>query len=207
MSSDVQDPDRRAVSATEPDDLNQVVHHANLPETRFSRAVDGAIKRFGSLISWFWIALVAVICLNVFMKNVLGIGSVQLEEIQWHIFSALFLLGLAYTMAYDDHVRVDVLHERFSLRSKAWVDLVGTIVFLLPFLGVVLWFAVPFVVKAWADGERSSSPAGLGQYWIIKSMLVLGPALLVVAALARMHRCLALLRGAPAPAADPVAEG
>ena len=89
----IHDDDDRATSHEEPDDLHFLVHHAALPETGFSRAIDGAIKRFGSGISWFWIALMAVICVNVFMKNVLGQGSVQFEEIQWHIYAALFLLG------------------------------------------------------------------------------------------------------------------
>lgn len=194
----IQDEDYdRAISHEEPDDLHFLVHHAALPETGFSRAVDGAIMRFGSWISWFWIALMAVICINVFMKNVLGQGSVQFEEIQWHIYAALFLLGLSYTMAYDDHVRVDIFYEQFGLRAKAWIETIGIVIFLIPFILVVLYYAWPFVVKAYVDQERSSSPAGLSHYWIIKSALLFGFGLLLLTALSRLSRCIALLAGAP----------
>ncbi|WP_157961612.1 TRAP transporter small permease subunit [Acuticoccus kandeliae] len=191
-------PDRNppGISSTEPDDLNYIVHHAALPETGFSRAIDGAIKRFGSFMSWFWVALLAVICVNVFMKNALGQGSVQFEEIQWHIYAALFLIGLSYTMAYDDHVRVDILYENFSLKAKAWVDTLGIIFFLIPFLLLMIYYSWPFVLKAYTDHERSSSPAGLSNYWIIKSVLILGLSLLLLTAIARLHRCVAFLRGA-----------
>lgn len=190
------DPTRNSPSAIEPDDLqyrHDVVSHADLPETKFSAAINTQIKRFGSMISWFWIVLMMVICTNVFMKNVLGQGSVRFEEIQWHIFSALFLMGLCYTMAYDDHVRVDLFYEQMSLKSKAWVDAIGILVFLLPFIGVLLYFGEAFVLKAFADNERSNSPAGLSHYWIIKSTLLIGLCLLAVAAIARLHICVAYL--------------
>lgn len=177
----------------DPDNPADLTHHANLPETGFSSAIDGMAKRIGSAISWFWILLMVVICVNVFMKNVLGQGSVRFEEIQWHIYASLFLLGLAYTMATDEHVRVDVAYDAMKLRTKAWVDAVGILVFLLPFLATLLYFAWPFVIKAFNDAERSSSPAGLSHYWIIKSTLVIGLAMLFLTALARLHRCIACL--------------
>lgn len=204
MTSPTNDPTDRAISHEEPDDLQYVVHHAPLPETGFSRVADAAVKRFGSLISWFWVLLMAVICINVFMKNVLGQGSVQFEEIQWHIYAALFLLGLSYTMAFDDHVRVDLLYENMSNRRKAWVDVLGIVLFLIPFIVMILYFAGPFVMKAIEDGERSSSPAGLSNYWIIKSTLIAGLGLLAVSTLARLHRCAAyLLAGAESANSEP----
>lgn len=199
MSASEIDLGDRAGGREAADELRVIVHHAALPHTGFSRAVDGAIKRFGSWMSWFWIALMGVICVNVFMKNVLGQGSVRFEEIQWHIYAALFLLGLSYTMAHDDHVRVDVIHERFGLRTKAWIDLLGIALLLIPFLLVLLWHAVPFVTKAYVDGERSASPAGLGHYWIIKSALVLGLVMLLLTALSRLSRCWALLFAGVSP--------
>lgn len=186
-------PEDRATSPDEPDDLQYVVHHANLPETGFSRAVDRMIRGFGDFISWFWVALMAVIVVNVFMKNIMARGSVQLEEIQWHIYAALFLLGLSYTMSFDDHVRVDLVYESMSLKTRAWIDLLGTAIFLIPFLLTLLYFTWPFVLKAIEDGERSSSPAGLSNYWIIKSALFAGLTLLLVTSLARVHRCIALI--------------
>ncbi|MCB1910036.1 MAG: TRAP transporter small permease subunit [Rhodocyclaceae bacterium] len=183
----------RAVSHEHPDDLHYLIHHAELPDTGISRFIDRALARLGSAISWAWMALMAVIVINVVMKNLFGEGRVEFEEIQWHIYSALFMLGLSVTLASDDHVRVDLLYAGFSLRTKAWIDLLGIVCLLLPFLLVLIHYGLPFVTDAFATGERSSSPAGLPLRWIIKSMLVAGIALLGLASLSRLSRIVALL--------------
>ena len=200
MVDDKEPPEIEPTSHDEPDDLQYIVHHAALPETEFSRVVDAILKKFGDAVSWFWVLLMVVICVNVFMKNVLSQGSVQLEEIQWHIYAALFLLGLSYAQAFDDHVRVDLLYEGMSLKTKAWVDFLGILLFLIPFIVMLLNFTFPFVIKAFVDAERSNSPAGLSNYWVIKSLLAVGLLLLLVAVLGRLHRCIAyLFLGAEAP--------
>ncbi|QID19196.1 TRAP transporter small permease subunit [Nitrogeniibacter mangrovi] len=183
----------RAISHDHPDDLHFLIHHAELPETAFSRVVDGALARLGRSISWAWIALMAVIVINVVMKNLFGEGRVEFEEIQWHIYAALFMLGLSVTLATDDHVRVDLFYGGFTLRTKAWIDLVGIVCLLLPFVAMLMWYGVPFVADSFATAERSSSPAGLPYRWIIKSALVAGIGLLGVAACARLTRIVALL--------------
>ena len=183
----------KSVSHTEPDDLHYVVHHAKLPHTKLSRIIDGSLNRIGSFVSWFWLLLMAIIIVNVIMKNVFGEGRIEFEEIQWHIYAAVFMLGLSYTFVADDHVRVDLLYEKFSLRTKAWVDLIGTLVFLIPLLTILLVHSFPFVEDSILTNERSSSPAGLGYRWIIKSALPLGLLLLLMASLSRLHRVYALL--------------
>jgi TRAP-type mannitol/chloroaromatic compound transport system permease small subunit len=199
MSNLKLDPAELAISHREPDDLQYLIHHAELPQTRFSSRVDAFLAWLGAHLSWLWLALMAVIVLNVAMKNLLGDGRVEFEEIQWHLYSALFMLGLSVTLASDDHVRVDLLYERFGPRTKAWVDLLGIVFLLLPFLAMLLWYGLPFVADSLATGERSSSPAGLPYRWLIKSMLVSGCALLGLAALARLHRAAALLFFGQAP--------
>lgn len=178
--------------------LEHIVHHSALPQNRFSRAVDGAVERVGSFASWFWVALMLVICLNVFMKNVLHVGSIQLEEIQWHIYAAVFLLGLSYALVRDDHVRVDVIFERLGPRAAARVELVGILCLLLPFIIVLVWYTVPFVINSYRDGERSMSPGGLSNYWILKAVLLFALALVLLAAVSRLTRCIGLLRNGPA---------
>lgn len=192
---DTQHAERRATSRDEPDDLQYLIHHAALPTTALSRAIDGALARLGRSLSWGWLALMAVIVINVLMKNLFGQGRIEFEEIQWHIYSVLFMLGLAITLATDDHVRVDLLYERFGPRTKAWVDLLGIVGLLLPFVAVLLWYGIPFVADAYATAERSTSPAGLPYRWLIKGMLVVGCALLGVAALARLSRVAAAVAG------------
>lgn len=165
-----------------------------IPETTLSLVIDKSIRKVGSVVSWLWIVLMLVICMNVFMKNALGQGSVRFEEIQWHIYALVFLLGLSYSMTFDEHVRVDLLYENFSVRRKAQIETFGIVLFLLPFLVIMLYYAIPFVIKAISDGERSSSPAGLSHYWIIKSALVAGLLLLVASSVSRLHRCVVFLK-------------
>ncbi|MEM7224109.1 MAG: TRAP transporter small permease subunit [Pseudomonadota bacterium] len=205
MSQDIHNhppADLDPTAAVEEHDLiHELIHHAELPRTAFSQGVDRLIRWIGGSISWIWLLLVAVIVLNVTMRYLLGEGRIEFEEIQWHIYAVGFLLGLAYCLESDDHVRVDVLYERFSLKTKAWVELFGILVFLTPFLVLVLWYAVPFVVYSASINEVSESPGGLPARWAIKAMLPLGFALLALAALARLSRVTALLFGWPRPRA------
>ncbi len=185
--------EEKSISHDEPDSLHYVVHHAELPETKLSKSIDSVLNRIGSFASWFWLLLMAVILVNVVMKNVFGDGRIEFEEIQWHIYAAVFMIGLSYTFVADDHVRVDLLYDGFSLRKKVWVDLIGLVVFLIPFILIMLWHSIPFVEDAIATHERSSSPAGLSHRWIIKSALPLGLLLLLIAVISRVCRLVACL--------------
>lgn len=183
----------------EHDRLHELIHHAELPHTAFSQGLDRFIRRLGSWISWAWLVLVGVIVTNVTLRYVLGEGRIEFEEIQWHIYAFGFLLGLAYCMEADDHVRVDVVYERFSLTTKAWIELFGIIFFLLPFVVLVIWYAVPFIAYSVSINEISESPGGLPARWAIKSVLLVGFLLLLVATLSRLSRVTALLFGRPTP--------
>ncbi len=159
-----------------------------LPHTRLSRAVDALLIRIGNAVSWLWLALLLVIVANVILRYVFSQGRVELEEIQWHLYATGFLLGLSYAYQADTHIRVDVLHERLSPRLRAWIELYGIVLLLLPFIAVILVYGVPFVTTALALGEVSQAPGGLPYRWLIKAMLPLGFALLLLAAFARLSR-------------------
>lgn len=164
-----------------------------LPHTAFSRRVDPLLVKMGQWVSWLWAALLVVIVVNVVARYAFGQGRIEFEEIQWHLYSAGFLLGLAYTYEADAHIRVDVLHERLSPRRKAWIELYGIVLFLLPFIALILIYSVPFVISSYRFGEVSQAPGGLPLRWIIKAMLPLGFALLLVAVISRLTRVWALL--------------
>jgi TRAP-type mannitol/chloroaromatic compound transport system permease small subunit len=166
-----------------------------LPHTAFSRRVDPWLVAVGRWISWLWLALLVIIVLNVVLRYVFGEGRVEFEELQWHLYSAGFLLGMAYAYEGDAHIRVDVLHERFSPRLKAWVELYGILLLLLPFIALVLVFSVPFVASSYRLGEVSQAPGGLPYRWLIKAMLPLGFSLLLVATLSRLTRVWVMLFG------------
>lgn len=190
-------------SGDDHDRLHELVHHAELPHTSLSTGIDRFIRRLGSWISWIWLVLVAVIVLNVTMRYVLGEGRIEFEEIQWHIYSFGFLLGLCYCLEADDHVRVDVVYEKFSLTTKAWVEFFGILFFLIPFAVLVIWFGIPFLTYSISINEISESPGGLPARWAIKSVLLIGFVLLLVATLSRLTRVTSHLFRVPTAVPNP----
>ena len=135
-----------------------------------------------------WLILVAIIVVNVILRYAFGEGRIEFEEIQWHIYAAGFLLGLGYALQADAHIRVDVLHERYSPGLKAWIELYGLLLLALPFILVMLIYSAPFVRVSFELGEVSASPGGLPYRWAVKAMLPLGFGLLLLAALSRLSR-------------------
>ena len=159
-----------------------------LPTTALSRAIDPFLQRLGNGLSWIWVGLIFVIVLNVLLRYVFSEGRIELEEIQWHLYSTGFMFGLSYAFQADVHIRVDVLHERFSPELKAWIDLYGILLFVLPFTALMLIYGIPFVVDSYQTKEVSQSPGGLELRWLIKSVLVLGFSFVSLAAFARLTR-------------------
>lgn len=173
-----------------PDDL---IHHTALPETKLSLMFDALIKQVGELFSWVWIVLVGVIISNVVMRYVFNNGLIEFEEIQWHLYSLGWLMGLSYCFVADEHVRVDLIHDRMSLVTQAWVELCGMLFLLLPFIVLVVIYAVPFVIYSWEVSEVSDAPGGLPYRWAIKSALLAGFGLLLIAYISRLSRVFSLL--------------
>ena len=127
-----------------------------------------------------------VIVLNVVMRYAFGEGRVEFEEIQWHLYAVGFLVGLATCMSSDNHIRVDVFHERMSLKWQAWIELYG-----------LLLMFFPFVEYSFAIDEISDAPGGLPYRWMIKSVLPISMILLILAGLGRLLRVTSYLFGSP----------
>lgn len=175
------------------------VHHTELPTTRLSRVLDSVVVNIGFVFSFLWLAVVATIIFAVVGRYAFGLGSILLEEIEWHLAGAAWLTGLSYTLVKDSHVRVDVLYERFSLRRQVWIEFLGIALLLLPFAAIVVYQAWPFFWSSFLQGEVSSAPAGLPARWAIKFFVPLSFALIVLAAVSRLLKCTALLFGVPRP--------
>lgn len=170
-----------------------------LPRTAVSVALDGVVAWIGKAFSWLWIVVVAVIVISVVLRYAFHHSSIVMEELQWHLASAVWLSGLAYTLAADEHVRVDVLRERMSTETQAWIELAGILLLFLPFVGIAFYEAAPYFLHSVEHNERSLSPGGMPWRWAIKVFLPLSFALLAIAGLARLTRCTALLFGFPKP--------
>lgn len=134
-----------------------------------------------------------IIVANVVLRYAFSVGHIELEEIQWHIYSFGFLLGLSYAYQADSHIRVDVLHERWSSRTQAWIEFYGTLLLLIPFITVILIFGFPFVSTSFQLGEISQSPGGLPYRWLVKAALLAGFLLLLLAVVSRLSRVCAAL--------------
>lgn len=164
-----------------------------LPHTALSRRLDPLLIAIGRWISWLWLVLLAIIVLNVLLRYAFGEGRIEFEEIQWHLYAVGFLFGLSYAYQDDSHIRVDVLHERFRPRTRAWIELYGIVLLLLPFIALVLIFSVPFVAQSYRLGEESQAPGGLPLRWLMKAALPAGFGLLLLAVLSRLSRVWAFL--------------
>ncbi|BFM51287.1 TRAP transporter small permease subunit [Marinomonas sp. THO17] len=164
-----------------------------LPETQVSKFIDQIIYYVGQTISWIWVLLLLVIVLNVFMRYALGEGRIEFEELQWHLYATGWMIGLSYCFVRDKHVRVDILRDCMSLKTQAWIELLGILFLLLPFIGVVIWYSIPFIHYSWELNEVSAAPGGLPYRWVIKSVLLFGFILLSLAVLSRLSRICSLL--------------
>ena len=125
----------------------------------------------------------------------LSLNLTPSTEAQWYMFSMIFLLGAAYALRHDVHVRVDVLYERLSPRARAWVDTVGTVLFLVPFSIMMLWVSYPAVRSSWQIRETSPDPGGLPRY-PIKALILVSFALLLLQALSQLVKSIDRIRGA-----------
>ncbi len=159
-----------------------------LPHTPVSAAIDKVLTCIGECLSYVWLVLLGIIVVNVVARYVFDQGRIELEELQWHLYSIGFLFGMSYAYQADAHIRVDVLHERLQPRLQAWIELYGILLFLLPFIALILIYGVPFVISSYALGEVSVSPGGLPLRWLIKAALPLGFALLLLSVCSRLLR-------------------
>jgi TRAP-type mannitol/chloroaromatic compound transport system permease small subunit len=167
-----------------------------LPHTAFSRAADAIIFRLGVVFSAVWFLLVLVIILNVVLRFGFSATKIYIEEMQWHIYAVGIAFAMSFALVADAHIRIDLLSSRFRKRTTSWIEVIGTLVFLLPYCVFVLIYSVDFVSYSFARGEVSISPGGLPYRWIIKSMLPLAFLLVAIAAISRLTRCIAYLRDA-----------
>ena len=158
-----------------------------------SDQIDKLIRWLGYGICWAYGVLIAVIILQVVLRYGFGSGQIVLEELQWHLYAVGVMFGVSYAQANDAHIRVDIVHMRFSPRTQRLFEVFGIVLFLLPFVWVVFYSSLEFVYDAWRLGERSDAPLGLPYRWLIKGAIPAAFGLLGLAALSRLWRDLYLL--------------
>ena len=150
----------------------------------FAKGLSRFVALVGKAGAWACVIMIAVILTDVILRRYFVIGSAKLQELEWHLHGVLFLLTLGYGYLEGAHVRIELLREKWSARTKAWVELIGILVFLLPFTLVAIKFSVDYAAMAYANQEISASLTGLGARWIIKSFLAIGLSLLTLSGVA-----------------------
>lgn len=158
------------------------------------RFLDSFLIRIGRGAAWLSAVLIAIIIFQVSLRYLFGISYVALEELQWHIYAVIILLGMVYAFATDSHIRLDILHVNFSPRKKEWVEILGILFFLLPMIWIFFYHSLDFVGESWMVSERSDAPSGLGCRWLIKSAIPISFSLLFLAALSRVIKGIHRLR-------------
>lgn len=147
---------------------------------RLIRGVESLNTWVGKAVSWLYPVLMLVIVANVTLRYGFSMGSIMLEELQWHLYAAAFLLALAYAYVDDAHVRVDVVYVQLSERKQIWIDLFGCVFLLIPFTAFLTWDAWPYFLDSLAYDERSPVPSGLPARYVIKLVLFVGLLLLLL---------------------------
>ncbi|HIF48897.1 MAG TPA: TRAP transporter small permease subunit [Cytophagales bacterium] len=138
------------------------------------------ISKTGKISSWFSLALVLLISIDVLLRYVFNFSTAALYEMEWHLFAIIFLLASPYTLQKNKHVRVDVFYNNFSKRKKNIVDLIGNIIFLIPFSFIIFYTSLPFVEDSFSILESSPDPGGLPYRFIIKSIIPIAFFLLMI---------------------------
>ncbi len=174
-----------------------------------SRAIDAVNEHIGRLVYWCVLAAVLVSAGNAIVRYSLNTSSNAWLEIQWYLFAAIFLLCSGYTFLHNEHIRIDVVSGRLSRRTQIWIDVFGTVFFMLPVTGYITWLSWPIFVNAWVSVEISGNAGGLVR-WPVRLLVPLGFFLLFAQGISELIKRIAFLRGLiPDPVekhADPAIE-
>ena len=159
-----------------------------------SRAIDALNEQVGKLTYWLILAAVLISAGNAIVRHSLNISSNAWLEIQWYLFSFIFLFCAGYTLLHNQHVRIDVISGQLSGRARAWIDIFGTVFFLLPMAIVIMWLSWPVFLDAYRSNEVSTNAGGL-TVWPGRLMLPVGFFLLVLQGVSELIKRIAFLRG------------
>jgi len=170
---------------------------------KLSDLVDALNGRIGRSLKWLILAAVLLSAGNAIARKAFHTGSMALLEVQWYLFSGVFLLGAGYAFLKNVHVRIDFVSSRLSARGRSWVDIVGILVFLAPFCLILIQMSWPLFLKAWHSGEMSQNAGGLIR-WPVYFLLPLGMILLLLQSASELIKRFAFLRGL---IPDPLAHG
>ncbi len=159
-----------------------------------SRAIDAVNSVIGRWISWLILIAVVISATNAVVRKTLDVSSNLFLEMQWVLFSVVFLLCSPWTLLNNEHIRIDIINHALPLKLRSWIDMIGHVFFLLPFAVIMLWWSIPFFLNSWHQNEQSFSAGGLPQ-WPAKSLIMVACVLLIIQAISEIIKRAAMLMG------------
>ena len=147
---------------------------------KIARGIDVINEWVGRGVAWITLCLVLVIFVDVVMRYMFRTSYVFTQELEWHLFAFIFLIGAGYTLLHDGHVRVDIIYQRLSPNAKAWVNLIGVLLFLFPGCVMIIVTSFNFVYTSWSIMEGSPDPGGIPFRFIVKGTIPAGFCLLLL---------------------------
>ncbi len=168
---------------------------------RIAHILETLSEYTGRCLAWLVLLLVLLVSYDVTMRYLFNSGSIALQELEWHLFSLIFLLGAAYTFKHDDHVRLDLFYQsRFMTdRRRAWVNIFGDLFLLIPFCLLIIISSWPFVSQSFIHAEASPDPGGLPLRWLLKAIIPAGFILLMLQGIADLFKNIRALTDKQSP--------
>ncbi|MFT6047740.1 MAG: TRAP-type mannitol/chloroaromatic compound transport system permease small subunit [Arenicella sp.] len=143
-------------------------------------AIGKLIDMVGYLCGLLMILMVLNVFYDVVMRYVFNNASIGMQELEWHLFATMFMFGIGFTLKQGGHVRVDIIYDRLSPKAQAWIDIIGTLIFAIPFTALIVYFGYGYSLDAFQMGEGSADPGGLPHRWIIRSVIPLASSFVIL---------------------------
>lgn len=159
-----------------------------------SRAIDRLNEIIGKTVMWAIFVAILVSAANAVVRKVFNTSSNSWLELQWYLFGAAFMLAAAYTLKQNEHIRIDIFYGTRSRRTQHWIDLIGHVLFLMPFVVLMAWMMVPYAWQAWKIGQVSTNAGGL-MIWPARAILAAGFILLVLQGISEIIKKIAVMQG------------
>ena len=162
---------------------------------KLAGGIDAFIDLVGRATAWLALGLALVMGANVLLRYGFSIGSIWMQEFEWHLMVPICVFGMSYALRHGEHVRVDVLFQYFSQRNKHLVELISAVVGMLLSI-IVIWLCIPYVWQSWSIGEGTANPGGIDHRYIVKALIPIGFALFLIQSLSDAIKSYAAYRSA-----------
>ncbi len=159
-----------------------------------SRAIDAVNTAIGRWLSWLIVAAVLISTANAIVRKVFDVSSNSFLELQWVLFSVVFLLCSPWTLIDNEHIRIDIINHSLPLKVRSWIDMIGHVFFLLPFMAILLYTSIPFFLTSYHQNEQSFSAGGLPQ-WPAKSLIMIACVVMIAQGISEIIKRAAIMQG------------